>query len=1009
MRTFLTMLLLLPLFASVVLAQSPPYINYQGVARDRDGAVLQDQALSLRISLLKDGPTGPISYSERHQVVTNDFGMFTLRIGGGELRQGALDALDWGRHGYWLQVEMDEQGGTNFSLLGASQLLTVPYAFHAMHADKADRLSSADHNNSSTGTGSSNGSPWSTRGNENTDASLDFIGTADPVDLVFSTDDTERMRLTAYGKFGIGTSVPKSMLDVAGNATIGESYAGVHAAPENGMIVEGNVGIGEAYPNAALEVAGEFVVGSNFAGTFLPPLDGALFEGRVGIGTPGPGSMLSVKGGATFGNKFAENAAPTNGAAFEGKVGIGTTIPKSWLGVAGNTSIGAEYARSFEAPSNGLIVQGDVGFGTEAPLSRLGVAGNVSIGSIFASTYPAPEDGLMVEGPIWSGVFESEYAFHVVGNSYLDGTAEITGNTKIGGTLDVDGVTTIHDKTDVPVIKSMKDVNPTSFLGSFRTEGGAGVEKNANVGVDLGVGRDAYVGRDLKVGGTANFKNLIVENYADIGRNPDPTYDKDLNPTPQAPRTLINKGQTLLEKKVEITDGTQSTAANNGALIVSGGVGVAKNLNVGGQVKVQYTGAAPSQGSPSSYPIHLTGASQGIAVQLNANASSNNTYVGFWSGNQKRGAIDGETQAERLGSLDYILMTLQHVFDVTDAAVELISEVTDFRVGVGFGAVTVTPGVAKIAYATAKIILLAVQVGVEQSTYIQDWGIAYNSGNADYAEWLQRADPSEKFVFGDIVGVRSGRISKSITDADMVFVISKSPIVLGNTPPEGQEHLYEKCAFLGQVPVKVVGPVSPGDYIIPSGRDNGVGIAVSPSELTVEQAAFVVGVAWEGLEAGVPGYVNTAVGMPVKSGVEVLKRQQETIGAMQSRMEAMESVLRELIPDFDARLARLGVDAGDAVDGAPRQDQIASSDVIDPDPAAFEPNPELITDEVFSRAIDIAKNDLQSRGLNPSEFPLIAALENDPGFRTTYLAALKDMVRNGGDRTQLEQVMKTVK
>jgi len=1013
MRTILTIFLLVPLVVSTLMAQAPVQMNYQGVARDKDGNVMQDQMLSLRISILENGPNGQAVYTEQHTVVTNDYGLFTLNIGAGELRQGALDALAWGKSSHWLQVEMDESGGKNYTILGASELLSVPYAFHALHANKADQLTEPEASGGSVGPVASNGSPWSTRGTEGTDASADFIGTADRVDLVFRTDYIERMRLTAYGKLGLGTANPASMLDVKENVSVGENYAGSIAAPENGMIVEGNVGVGEPYPSAALEVSGEFIVGENFTGVFFPPLNGALFEGRVGIGTPGPGSMLSVKGGLAVGTKFSENESPSNGAAIEGKVGIGTTIPKSSLGVAGNTSIGSEYARAYEAPSNGLIVQGDVGFGTEAPLSRLGVAGNVSIGSVYASTYPAPEDGLIVQGSLWSGVFESDYDFHVLGNSFLDGTAEITGNTKIGGTLDVDGVTTIHDLTDVPVITDFKSVSTANFLGSFHTKGGAGVEKNLNAGVDLGVGRDAYVGRNLKVGGSANFKNLIVENYADIGRNPDPNYDPDLNPTPIAPITFINKGETVLEKQVRVTDASESANSTQGALVVSGGVGIAKDLNVAGQIAVDYSSnGAISSGSKASYPMYIKGANQGLAVHLNVNANKNNQYVGFWDNGGKRGAINAETQSERLASLDYILMTLQHVFDVSDAAVELISEVTDFRVGVGLGVVTVTPGVAKIVYATAKIILLAVQVGVEQSRYIQDYGVAYNSGNADYAEWLERADPAEKFVFGDIVGVRGGKISKTIGDADMVFVISKSPIVLGNTPPPGEEERYEKCAFLGQVPVKVVGPVAMGDYILPSGRDNGLGFAVSPSQLTAEQAAKVVGVSWGSLAAGVPGYVNVAVGMPVKSGVEVLQRQQETIASMQTQVDAMAAVLRELVPDFDDRLARHGIALSEEDAGTPAGNSTPSvasvDDPVDPIPGLGEPNADLITEEVFSKAIGVAKDDLRGLGYTTEEVPLLNELENNPSFRATYLQALKNMVRSGGNREELERLMKTV-
>jgi hypothetical protein len=993
MRSILTTLLLFTLCVSAALAQSPAYINYQGVARDRAGTVLQDRALSLRISVLKDGPNGPVAYSERHNVLTNDFGMFTLQIGGGELRQGALDALPWGKNSYWLQVEMDEEGGTNYSLLGASQLLSVPYAFHALRADEADRVGSDN-----AGGGGATGSPWSTYGNEGTDATIEFLGNMDPVDLVIKTDNVERMRLTAYGKIGIGEAEPVSTVDLSGNMTIGANWAGVYAAPENGLLVEGGMGIGEMHPNAKLEVKGELIVGQHFTGVNLPPLDGALIEGRVGIGTPGPGSKLSVRGELAVGSNFAENEAPADGAAFEGKVGIGTTIPQSWLGVAGNTSIGALYARQYEAPINGLIVQGDVGFGTEAPLSKLGVAGNVTIGEGYASVHAAPANGLLVEGPIWSGIFESDYMLHVVGNTFLDGTADITGDTKIGGTLDVDGVTTIHDLTNVPVILNASSVNASSFLGSFHSYGGGGVEMNWNVGIDLGVGNDTYIGRNLTVGGTAKFKNLIVENYSDLGGTLDPGNLL----------ALQVKGETILEKKVSITDGTQSTGNTNGALIVSGGVGIAKDLNIGGQMQINNASGSSSAGSPTSYPLYVNGSSQGVAIHLSTGADHDNNYARFSDNGGQRGAIQGETQAERLGSLDYILMTLQHVFDLTDAAVELISDITDFRVGVGLGVVSVTPGIAKIVYATAKLILVAVQVGVEQATYIADYGVAYSSGNGDYAEWLERADPSETFVFGDIVGARAGKISRTIEGADMVFVISKSPIVLGNVPPEGREEFYEKCAFLGQVPVKVVGPVSPGDYIIPSGRNNGIGIAVPPSELTAEQCAYVVGISWEALEAGVPGYVNVAVGMPIKSGIEVLKTQQQTIAEMQSRISAMESVMRELIPDLDERLARHGIESTvpDAVPaGAPAGEPGAE----DPIPGRGTPNPELITDEVFAEAIEVAEKDLRSRGMDPEQNQLMSSLLHDSSFRATYLAALKGMIRTGGDRTELERLMKTGK
>jgi hypothetical protein len=68
---------------------------------------------------------------------------------------------------------------------------------------------------------------------------------------------------TTAGNVGIGTTTPKSKLDIEGNCTIGASYAGTTAAPTNGLLVEGNVGIGTTNPGEKLDVVGN----STFSGT----------------------------------------------------------------------------------------------------------------------------------------------------------------------------------------------------------------------------------------------------------------------------------------------------------------------------------------------------------------------------------------------------------------------------------------------------------------------------------------------------------------------------------------------------------------------------------------------------------------------------------------------------------------------------------------------------------------------------------------------------------------------
>ena len=122
-------------------------------------------------------------------------------------------------------------------------------------------------------------------------------------------------------------------------------------------------------------------------------------------------------------------------------------------------------------------------------------------------------------------------------------------------------------------------------------------------------------------------------------------------------------------------------------------------------------------------------------------------------------------------------------------------------------------------------------------------GVRYMTKGGDYAEYLEKLDVKEAIEAGDIVGVIDGKISKSTQGAQQLLVRSTAAAVAGNWPGADKTG-YELVAFFGQVKVKVKGIVSKGDYILPSGNGDGIGIAVSAPYLKDTQRHLIIGRAW---------------------------------------------------------------------------------------------------------------------------------------------------------------------
>ena len=78
-----------------MLAQAPAQFNYQAVARDASDQPYRNTNLGIRISLVKGGSSGIVSYSERHLVTTSQLGVLNIKIGDGAVLAGNLEDIDW--------------------------------------------------------------------------------------------------------------------------------------------------------------------------------------------------------------------------------------------------------------------------------------------------------------------------------------------------------------------------------------------------------------------------------------------------------------------------------------------------------------------------------------------------------------------------------------------------------------------------------------------------------------------------------------------------------------------------------------------------------------------------------------------------------------------------------------------------------------------------------------------------------------------------------------------------
>ncbi len=84
----------------------------------------------MRLIVQQGSIGGTAVYTETFSPTSNAYGLVNIEIGSGNTTDD-FSAIDWSAGPYFMETAVDVSGGTNYSVMGTSQLMSVPYALYA--------------------------------------------------------------------------------------------------------------------------------------------------------------------------------------------------------------------------------------------------------------------------------------------------------------------------------------------------------------------------------------------------------------------------------------------------------------------------------------------------------------------------------------------------------------------------------------------------------------------------------------------------------------------------------------------------------------------------------------------------------------------------------------------------------------------------------------------------------------------------------------------------------------
>lgn len=904
--------------------QVPKGMNYQAVARNSTGEIINNKAIGLKISLFDlQHERRTDHYTEIHEVKTNELGLFNLVIGEGVKQLGEYGLVPWNEENIWMEVSIRDKGQGGFSTISSSKLMAVPYAIHAVTANRLSenkQISTSSFAPPEPGVISTS---WSVFGNAKTDASgnifrTNSLGTTDFVDLIMITDNVERLRMLATGDIRT-----KLNFEIGQNLNIGQNmYVALSACIGDSLIAQKNV--------------------------FFNTVDGSTIN-------YGPFTVADLSPTLLTGTLTVDKATDFN-----------TT-----LNVARATNMNGRLTVTKMAPT-------------------------LLTGTLVVDSVTNLNDALNVNA---------------------------MSPTLLTGTLQVNKDATFNEKVKILSMHQTDTAGPPPS-GSLQVGGGAFIQKNL------------YIGGVAKFGGPVGFGAMV--SITDLTQSTDPsTGALKVSGGVGIGLNLNVGGAAMIGGMMTVKDSTQSFNDSTGALKVFGGVGIVKRLNVGGAAAFGSTLNVKGITSLTSTLNVINGSNfiaqfvnkanqNGISIQVNNPTPGHaNNYMEFRNGSSGVvGRIEGENASEYMLNpsfvnelANYNSAILQAQLKVAIASVDLamalagvVASASSTTVCIGFGACFTNPIISLIVVAALKAGLMvggvvASAIGLNTANNNKDaWlaykaariGVTYESGSGDYAEWLKKADPEETFIPGQIVGLKNGKITKHTEGADKFLVISTKPIVLGNMPNPGLENEYEKVAFMGQVPIFVLGKVDAGDYILPSGRSDGIGRAIAPHLMRAGDYGKIVGVAWSSESANAYNLVHAAIGLNARDIGKPVVEQEKLLQELEMEFNQSNKMLARVLHGYKEAAKAAGIlekDFSEVADPTCHPNTVDAGMPSSAGSIGFHALFEMSEAQVLE-ILNMAQSSFVNQGGEMSNNEFFNRLNNEPGYKKQFVRDVQDIYRN---------------